>query len=279
MQGFRLIHPLKNAIVGFLTLICLTSPLAAQTLALGGTGGDLGTMQHLATAFEQVNPGITVNVLPSLGSSGGIKALLANTVDIALTSRALNDKERQLGLREIPYAETVVLFATPDENPQTGLTTADITAMFAGERQQWPDGTPVRVVLRPPNSADQRLLSQYIPGLEQALIAAEKRRGVPVTFTVQEAADTIEQLHWGLGASNLSVILGEQRKLKGLSLDGIAPTISNLENGSYPLPRRFSFVVPAELGEKAQAFIHFVYSESGAAILTRTGHHVLPATP
>ena len=64
-------------------------PGQAADLTLGGTGADLETMRVLGEAFEKANPGITIEVLPSLGSGGGIKALLAGVIDLALTARPL----------------------------------------------------------------------------------------------------------------------------------------------------------------------------------------------
>lgn len=45
----------------------------AETLKIGGTGGDLGTMRQLGEAFTAKHPGVTVEVLPSLGSGGGVE--------------------------------------------------------------------------------------------------------------------------------------------------------------------------------------------------------------
>ncbi len=70
----------------------------AETLKIGGTGGALGTMQILGRAFEKQHAGVSVEILPSLGSGGGIKAVLAGAIDIGLSARRLKAKERDAGV-------------------------------------------------------------------------------------------------------------------------------------------------------------------------------------
>lgn len=60
------------------------SASAAETsLRFGGTGGSLGPMRQLSEAFMKVNPDVAIEVLPSLGSGGGIKAVLAGAIDLS----------------------------------------------------------------------------------------------------------------------------------------------------------------------------------------------------
>ena len=86
-----------------LSLAASTAPSAAgaEMLKIGGTGGDLGTMRLLGSAFERIHGDVTVKVLPSLGSGGGIRAVQAGAIDIAVSSRPLNDKERKAGVRQL----------------------------------------------------------------------------------------------------------------------------------------------------------------------------------
>ena len=70
----------------------------------------------------------------------------------------------------------------------------------------------------------------------------------------------------------LALILAEQRPLKALSLDGVAPTPDAMADGSYPLTKTFAMVTGPAPGELAKRFIAFVYSDEGAVILRRTGH-------
>ncbi len=105
---------------------------AEERLRIGGTGGDLGTMKSLATLFEKNNPGIVINVLPSLGSSGGIKAVAAGAIDLAISSRPLKDKEKNLGLVAQPYAITAMAIVTGKSNTVKSVSSEELAKMFAG---------------------------------------------------------------------------------------------------------------------------------------------------
>lgn len=44
-------------------------------LTVGGTGSGLGFMRLLGTSYNALHPEVDVRVLPSLGTSGGIRAV------------------------------------------------------------------------------------------------------------------------------------------------------------------------------------------------------------
>ena len=252
-------------------------PGQAADLTLGGTGGALGAMKMLGARFTENNPGDSVKVLPSLGSGGGIKAVLAGAIDIGLSARPLKAKERDAGARAHPYAKSALVFATQPDNRETGVTTEQLIEIYAGARRRWPDGTPIRIVLRPDTDSDTIHLKGHIPSIGPALDAAADRPGIPVAFTAQDAADLLQRLPGGLGTTMLALILSENRPLKSLSLDGVAPTPEAMADGSYRLTKTSSIVTGPAPGELAKRFIAFVYSDEGAAILRRTGH--LPLAP
>lgn len=255
-----------------LLFFALPSPANAEPLTIGGTGTDLGTMKQLTAAFAQQRGGVEPMVLPSLGSGGGIKALIAGKINIAISSRPPKDTEQAKGVTGAPYARTPLTIATPKDNPASAISSAQLVAIYAGKRLKWDDGSAVRLVLRPASDTDSRVLQNGIEGMEPAIALAFKRRGVPTGYTDQDAADVIQRAHWGIGTASLSVILGENRPLKALALDGVQPTPKSIADGSYPLAKTLYFVVGPGTTAVAREFIAFVRSTEGARILARTGH-------
>lgn len=247
------------------------------TLKLGGTGAGLGTMKLLADAYKKRAPDTTIEILPSIGSSGGIKAVAAGAIDIGISSRPLKDDERKQDIQEWAYAKTPFVFAVHQKSPQTQLTSAEIVAIYAGTLTKWKDGTAIRLVLRPQTEADTILIRQVIAGMEAALEKAYERRGLPIATTDQEAADNIQKFIGGVGPSTLALILAENRPLKALTFNNVAPTVANLSSGAYPYPMSKSFYLITAINHKTevQGFINFMRSEQGIAILQRTGHLVL----
>ncbi len=64
---------------------------------VGGTGAVSEMLRQLAPAFES-ETGITLEVVPSLGTSGANKAVAAGVLGKAIAGRDLNAEERSKGL-------------------------------------------------------------------------------------------------------------------------------------------------------------------------------------
>ena len=255
--------------------ICGQPSLARQTLVIGGSGTDLATMRQLAEAFSVGRPEISILVLPSIGTSGGIKALQAGAVDIGLASRPLRPAEIELGMRALFYAKTPLVFAVSRDHPYDSISREQLIGFYAGKSTRWPDGIAVRPILRPESDSDTLIFKSLSPEVSGALAKASLRRGVPVAITDQDAADLIEAAPGALGTSTLAVILGEKRPLKALALDGIIPTTEALYDGSYPLFKSLYLVIRTDPPDPARAFIRFVVSDHGVHILRKTGHLVV----
>src|SRR5512142_2055375 len=197
----------------------------STAIAIGGTGSALGGMKEIAKAFQKEHPGITVSFVPSLGSSGGIKAALAGSLDLALSARPLTDSEREQGASAVEYARTPFLFATKDASHAVPLTLRKVASIYGGEGSQWPDGAPLRLVLRPEGDMDLLLLRSMSPEMDIAVQKAERRQGILVAVTDQENADALVKVKGAFGATTLAQILAEKRPLIPLSLDGVAPGV------------------------------------------------------
>ena len=263
----------RHASLGLLAAALLCSPLArAEEIKIGGTGNALGTIRLLGEAFSRKHPQLKVTVLNSLGSSGAFKAVPKGAVDIGLASRAVTDAERAAGTISSEYARSLTVLAVPTKSKVTTITRQQIAEIFDGRLTVWPDGTPIRPVLRQPGDDNTRQLKSLSPEIEQALAAAEKRPGLAFAVTDQEAAEKIESITGAIGSSTLALIASEGRSLRALTLDGVEPTVDNGASGAYPLVKRFYFVTRSVQSPPVQQFIAFVGSADGQRILGKTGH-------
>ncbi len=249
----------------------------AETLKIGGTGGDLGTMRILGDAFEKANSSVKVSVLKSLGSGGGISAVIDGAIDVAISSRPPKEGEREAGVESLPYARTAIALATNSTQLIEDFKYANLVSFYARQDRRWHDGSAIRLVLRPNNDGDSKLLYAKIPGLEEAAGAARKR-GSPLGMTDQDAADLLEKVQGSLGFLSLSVILGEHRDLRFLPINGVYPSETTLANGSYPLSKTFFAITGPKRNLHAQHFIEFLGSSIGSTILRETGHVPITAT-
>lgn len=252
----------------------LAWPAQAEQIRIGGTGGALATMQLLADAYASKHPAATFTVLPSMGSSGGIKAVLSGDIQVAVSARALKDNEIAQGARQVEFGRTPFVFVTSALNKVDDLGLRELVDIYAGKTEQWPDGKRIRLVLRPVGDSDSDMVKSLSPEMRDAKLAAEQRKGMPFAVTDQDAADSLEKIPGALGPSTLAQILTEKRRLKALKVDGIEPSAKNVESGRYPWYKTMYLITAPKATPVAQEFVQFVQSEAGRRILSRHGYAI-----
>lgn len=260
------------------TLLCtLVVPALAhaETLKMGGTGGAIGTMHVLADAYRKKDPAFQLSIIPNLGSNGGLKAVAAGAVDFAVIGRELKADERAAGLKGVLYGRTPLLIVTNKQGVKS-LTRAQLAALIGNPAASWPDGTAVRLVLRPVVDAETVTLGEFSPEIKHALAAAHARPGMVRAATDQESADQSERLAGSLGTSSLALVRAEKRPLQILDVDGVQPSPENVARGIYPYAKTFVLVTKGAPSASTQRFIDFIASDEGREVLVRLGHLVAP---
>lgn len=258
-------------------LVCaLAGPALAESVRLGGTGSAIGTMQRLGQAYQKLDPSFVLEIVPNLGSSGGLKALRGGATQLATVSRALKADELAAGLQAVEYGRTPFVLAT-SKTGVLGLTLREVADIYAGRRTQWPDGTPLRLVLRPQSDGDTVQLASFSDDIKSALAQAAGREGLVTGMTDQETVDAIERMPGGLGTTSLALLLSERRRAAPLALDGVAPTLAHLASGRYPHAKTMALVLRSDATPTVRKFVSFVTSEQGRKLLTELGH--LPPAP
>lgn len=245
---------------------------AADTIKIGGTGSALGSMTLIAEAYMRTHPDRAVVVLPSLGIIGGMRALRAGTIEICLSAETLSPEDVAAGLVSVAYSKSALGFATRPDTPVEGVTAEWLVDVYRGTITRWPDGTPIRLVLRPAHDSDTKIASSYSEPMRQALAAALERPGLLIEDTAQSAAQKLAQLEGSLGTANQTQIASERLALKLLPVDGVAPGVETLVSGRYRLVRTLYHVTRPDASTAVRDFIAFIGSAEAAAILAKTGN-------
>lgn len=255
---------------------CMHTPAfadeASATIRIGGTGTALGGMTMLGAAFSAENPGVHVVVLPSLGSGGGIKALAAGKIDVAVSARPLKDSEVAEGLRGREYARTPIIFATRHDNDVKNVTLADLIAIYSGTMKKWPNGSALRLVMRPPGESDTQLLRDLSPEMDVAVSQALERPNLFTAINDQDNAAALEDVPGSIGLTTLAQVLTENRQLNEIAFNGIAGTTEDLINGTYAYYKQLHLIVAADPAPTVSQFVDFMNSTAALEILRKTGH-------
>ena len=276
MEGKRFLTGRRRAFSGWavavlaMLLVSGSRSAAAEMIRISGTGGAMETMRILGEAFRKNNPEIRVEIMPGMGSSGSIKAVLAGRLEIGLSGRTLNGEERDQGAVETRYAKTPFVFAVNRTLKITGLTLEGVAGIYAGKRD-WEGGKRIRLVLRSPEDSDVPVLKGMSPAMSAAADIALRREGMIVATTDHDAADAIETVPGAFGGTTLSLVVSEKRALRVLALDGVVPSVRTMADRSYPYSKTFSMVTRKNPPVAVQRFIDFVRSPAGSAILSKNG--------
>lgn len=247
---------------------------SAETLRAGGMGAGMAMFPALFSAFDHEKR-TALDIIPNLGSNGGLRALSEGALDIVVSGRALKPDELSSGLTQAAMIRTPFVLVT--SNPQPGsFQSSQVANVYKSPKSAWGDGSLIRIILRPKSDSDTAVLSGMFPDMESALEQARRRPEIPTAATDHDNADLAERLSGSLAGSTLTQILMEKRKLNFVALDGVVPSLDTFERGTYPFEKRIYFVLRAKKSDLAFRFIAFLHSSQGEAALRAAGN--LPGT-
>ena len=245
------------------------NPASAETLRIGGTGAMTEMLRQIAPAFE-AETGITLQVVPSLGTSGGNAAVADGVIGISVAGRDLKTKEADRGLRVAATFRTP--FGLVTSRPGTEhLKSTEIAGIYSADKSVWPDGTPIRIVLRPADESDNLVLGELFPGMTNAIKRMRTRNDLSIAATDQDNAEMAEKTKNSHVGATFTQMTTEKRNLQFVTIDGVAPSLENYESGSYPYGKTLYFVVPAQISPQATAFLSFMATPAGKSLLRKGG--------
>lgn len=246
----------------------VASNVFAQATRIGGTGAATDILRRLIEDFQKSQPTSSFDVVtPPLGSNGGIRALIAGNVQIAVSGLAPAGNEAK-GLVVREFARSPLAFAANNASPKA-ITRAELVAIYTGAKTRWPDGTTIRLILRPASDSDSALIRSLSPDVAQALGVALGRPGMVFAAHDLENADLLGKAPGSLGTIPIGQIKAAGLRLRALPLDGVMPTIDNLENGKYPVAKDFYVSIRENAPQEAKQFVAYLLSDRAREILRR----------
>ncbi len=222
----------------------------------------------LAESFEALEPSVVVYVQGG-GSSVGVRSAADGSANIGMASREIKPSE----LHEYPELivhtiarDGIAVVAEPGCTA-VSLTKEQVKQVFAGEITNWNEiggeNLIITIVAREEGSGTRAAFEDMI--MEDALIvdnAILQPSNGAVRTTISVIPGAIGFLSFGY--------LDEQTKV--IAIDGVLPTEENAVSGEYSVVRPLNMVTYGESGEIVDAFLNFVMSEDGQAIVIEEGY-------
>jgi phosphate transport system substrate-binding protein len=255
-------------------LIGLLLPAAhAAPLLIGGTGSGSVLMQRLAQEFQSAHPDAQIQVvMPPLSSGGGVRALAAGRLDLAVVGRPLNAEESALGNlgQTIEFVRTPLALASSTAKT-TNLSRKELADIYAGRNTRWRDGSPIRLILRSREESDTAMLRRLSPEMSAAIDASFSRAGLPIADNDVDAIDLVAKTPDSLGPVALGLARLDGRPLRLIALDGVEPETKNLANSKYPALKAIYLVLGANPSAAARQFLAFVHGDRARRVLLDAG--------
>ena len=270
-QGFPLFARRLQAAAFWLLSFLMPLSALAETITVGGVGSLSPLLKQLGEAYAQRNPGIEIHVIPPVGSTGGLRALAAGKVDIALVGRPL--KPEEAGQATL-WVQTPLVLATFGGKSK-GLSLPQIADIYAGRKTSWDDGKPIRPVLRGAHESETQALRSMAAEIDTAVGEALKRPGLPIAENDIDAIEMLGKIVGSLGTTSLGLIKSENARLQPLPINGQVPDLPSLENGRYPWRRIYHLVTKLLPSPATAAFM--AYLKSPAAMASARKLDYLPA--
>jgi phosphate transport system substrate-binding protein len=240
------------------------------TVVIAGSTSVQPLSEELAAAFMDINPNASIEVQGG-GSGVGIKSANEGVADIGASSRDLKDEEKA-GLTEYLIAKDGIAIIVNSSVNVTDLSLEKIKGIFTGEITNWKElggaDKAITVVSREAGSGTRGAFIA-ITGIEtkdangeNVDLTTDKSLIQPsqgaVMQTVANSPDSIG--YTSIGSLNDTV--------KTITVEGVEPTDENIVSGTYKMARPFIYITKGTESELAKAYIDFVLSAEGQAIVS-----------
>ena len=229
------------------------------------------SMEKLANAvaesFMAKYPGVMVTA-EFTGSSAGVEAVTAGSVDIGNSSRALKDSEKEAGAVENIVAIDGIAVVVDPANTIEGLTKQQLTDIYTGKVKNWSEvggeDSVIIVVGREAGSGTRGAFEELLE-IEDACVYANELDSTGAVMA------KVASTPGAIGYVSLDVI---DDSVIPVALDGVVPTVDNIKAGEYFLSRPFVMATMGEISEQnevVQAFFEYLKSEEGKEVIEAVG--------
>ncbi len=257
------------AVLLFLIILLPCAAAAGERIVVSGSGDSETLLLAMASAFEKANPGTRVVIAKSTGSDGGIRSVEMGNADLGRIARLVTARDNKFNLNHIVFAFSPVVFiCNRSVRKVTNLDYAQIVGIYSGRIRSWSglggENRPIYVANREEGDSSRATIEETVPGFKAiSSFAGEVVKSTPENISI------IEKYNDTIGYGPLSMVKG--RKLNVLKVEGVYPSLRNVQSGKYSLFIPFSLVWKGQLTGLSRRFVDFIFSSQGRRIIADNG--------
>lgn len=220
--------------------------------------------EALAEEFMARHPGEKIFIQGG-GSTAGIQAVLTGASQVGMSSRKLEEGEKEL--IAIPIIYDAIAVIVHRSNPLNGLGLEQIRQIYAGKITRWNEvggkDRAITVVTREEGSGTRETFQNLVMG---------KNEEISLAALVQDSNGAIRQVVAddpnAIGFISLGLV---NDRVKALKVGGIEPSMENILTHRYTILRPFLFVFKSPPRGTAKEFLDYVLSPEGQKLLVKEG--------
>lgn len=213
---------------------------------------------------------------------GGYKMLGEKQTDIffgAYPSEEQIAEAREKGTEFVytPIGMDAFVFFVHKDNPIDNLTTEQVQGIYSGEITNWKEvgGADEKIAAyqRNEGSGSQSMLIRFMDGKE--IMEAPSELVNDFMSGIVEVVSDYRSKSNSIGFSYRYYLEGiiKNPDIKILSIDGVAPTVENIKNGSYPISGPlYAVTYEGNDNENVEKLLEWILSEEGQEIIEKTGY-------
>lgn len=236
-----------------------------QTISTDGSTSMEKVIGFLSEAYMGEHEGIKVTYNPT-GSSAGIQAVSEGRCDIGLSSRELNNEEKESLDGTIIAIDGIGIVVNPN-NPINDLSLAQVKDIYTGAIDNWKDigGTDAPIVC-----IGREAASGTRDGFEEVTDTKDKCKYNQELTSTGDVAQTVAGNPNAIGYASIA---SANDSVKLTSIDGVVPSTETIQNGEYKIQRNFWFVTKKDksLSKAAQEFFDFATGIQADSLITDAG--------
>ncbi len=233
---------------------------ASTNLKISGSTTVQPLGQKFAAAYKKANPDWNITVAGG-GSSVGFNDVLAGRVDIGMSSRDPKQSELDKGaVVHVVARDSLVMIVNP-ANPVRKLTEAQVRDIYHGKITNWRQvgGPNAPIVLTGRTGASgtyEYFKEAFLGGKRQSA----RTKGYASNGMVRSA---VARNKYAIGYVAMAFV---NRTVRGVSVDGVAPTRANALSGKYKYVRALYFITKGVPTGNAKRFLDWCRSSSGQKV-------------
>lgn len=200
-----------------------------------------------------------------------------DSLDVGAISRGLNRDEESGDLQVTWLSSDGLAIAVNDSVSRLGvkaITTKQVQDIYSGKVTDWKQlgasaSLPIVVLDRHEDESAKIIIRKFVLG------PATTFKVTPDSVNLYYESDTVDALQTTSGAIgyfSLGYALSQQVPVTLLLLDGVEPSVANIESGKYRVVRPLGVVIRAGAPEPVQAFVKWITSGEARKTMVAKGY-------